>query len=395
MEEHFGDLAELRRLGDDAHALGIKIILDMVANHTSAYHPWVTDMPTPTWYNGTAEQHLANTWQTWTLKDAYSPPAMRQATLDGWFIDLLPDLNQNDPDVARYLIQNTLWWIGVAGIDGIRQDTWPYVPREFWRDWMNAIHREYPTVNVVGEVLDGDPVQVAFFQGGRAQFDGIDDEVESLFDFPLFYTTRRAFGEGQSLREVAQMLARDLLYPNPDALVTLNGLHDVGRFMNERGATPAGLRLALTFQLTARGIPLIYYGDEINLPGGNDPDNRRDFPGGWQEDARSAFDAAGRTPEEQATWSHVQRLLRLRAARPELRRAPMENLLVGEQTWVYRRGRTVVALNNGTQPALVRLPAADLWLASPAADALGGCAPPRVQAGFVTIEIPARGGCVF
>jgi hypothetical protein len=107
------------------------------------------------------------------------------ADLDGWFIDILPDLNQNDPEVARYLIQNTLWWIGVAGIDGIRQDTWPYVPREFWRDWMEAIHREYPTVNVVGEVLDGDPALVSFFQGGRAQFDGIDDEVESLFDFPL------------------------------------------------------------------------------------------------------------------------------------------------------------------------------------------------------------------
>jgi len=395
VEEHFGDLAELRRLVADAHAAGIKIILDMVANHTSAYHPWVTDPPTPTWYNGTAEKHVANTWQTWTLRDAYSPAPMRQATLDGWFIDLLPDLNQNDPEVARYIIQNTLWWIGVAGIDGIRQDTWPYVPRAFWRDWMNAIHREYPTVNVVGEVLDGDPVQVAFFQGGRAQFDGIDDEVESLFDFPLFYATRRAFGEGQSLREVAMMLARDLLYPNPDALVTLNGLHDVGRFMNERGATPAGLRLAFTFLLTARGIPLIYYGDEIGMAGGNDPDNRRDFPGGWKADAHNAFVAAGRTTEEQATWSHVQRLLRLRAARPELRRAPMENLRVDEQVWVYRRGNTVMALNNGAQPATVRLPAAEFGAAALPPDALGVCGAPVAAGGYVAVTIPARSGCVF
>jgi glycosidase len=395
VEEHFGDLAELRRLVDEAHALGIKVILDMVANHTSAYHPWVTDPPTPTWYNGTAGEHLANTWQTWTLRDPYSPPPLRQETLDGWFIDLLPDLNQNDPEVARYLIQNTLWWIGASGIDGIRQDTWPYVPREFWRDWMNAIHREYPTMNVVGEVLDGDPVQVSFFQGGRTQWDGIDDEVESLFDFPLFYPMRRAFAEGQALREVPLMLARDLLYPNPDALVTLIGLHDVGRFMNERGATPAGLRLAFTFMLTARGIPLIYYGDEIGLAGGNDPDNRRDFPGGWQEDARSAFEAAGRTPEEQATWTHVQKLLRLRTARPELRRAPMENLHVSDQAWLYRRGRSVVALNNAPQPATVRLPAAQFGSEAPVADALGLCPTPRVQEGFVTVEIPARTGCVF
>lgn len=390
VEERFGDMAELRRLVDEAHALGIRIILDMVANHTSAFHPWVEDSPTPTWYNGTAASHLANTWQTWTLADPASPPALRESTLDGWFIDLLPDLNQDDPEVARYIIQNTLWWVGMTGIDGIRQDTWPYVPRSFWRDWMNAIHREYPTLNVVGEVYDGDPALVSFFQGGRTQFDGIDSEVESLFDFPLFFTLRRAFGEGQPLREVAMMIARDRLYPEPDALVTFIGLHDVPRFMNERGATRDGLELAFTFLLTARGTPLIYYGDEIALPGGGDPDNRRDFPGGWSEDARNAFDAAGRTQEERAVWSHVQQLLQLRATRPELRRAPMENLHVAEQVWVFRRGATVVALNNGREPVTVQLPMRSLR-----PDALGVCAPPAAQDGFVAVTIPAREGCVF
>lgn len=390
VEERFGDMAELRRLVDDAHALGIKVVLDMVANHSSAFHPWVEDSPTPTWYNGTAESHLANTWQTWTLADPASPPALRASTLDGWFIDLLPDLNQNDPEVARYIIQNTLWWVGMSGIDGIRQDTWPYVPRTFWRDWMNAIRREYPMLKVVGEVYDGDPALVSFFQGGRTQFDGIDGEVESLFDFPLFFTLRRAFGEGQQLREVAMMIARDRLYPDPDALVTFIGLHDVPRFMHERGATRDGLELAFTFLLTARGIPLIYYGDEIALPGGGDPDNRRGFPGGWPEDPRNAFSAAGRTADEQAVWSHVQRLLQLRAARPELRRAPMENLHVGEQAWVFRRGRTVVALNNDTQPVTVHLP-----LESLPADALGACPAPAVRGGHVALTIPARAGCVF
>ena len=390
VEERFGDLAELRRLVDDAHALGIKIILDMVANHTSAFHPWVEDSPTPTWYNGTAADHLANTWQTWTLADPASPPALRETTLDGWFIDLLPDLNQDDPEVARYIIQNTLWWVGMTGIDGIRQDTWPYVPRSFWRDWMRAIHREYPTLNVVGEVYDGDPALVSFFQGGRTQFDGIDGGVESLFDFPLFFTLRRAFGEGQPLREVAMMVARDRLYPDPDALVTFIGLHDVGRFMNERGATRDGLELAFTFLLTARGTPLIYYGDEIALPGGGDPDNRRDFPGGWPDDPRNAFDAAARTPEEQAVWTHVQTLLRLRAARPELRRAPMENLHVAEQSWVFRRGNTVVALNNGSDAVTVRLPVRSL-----PPDALGVCSPPAAAGGSVDVTIPARSGCVF
>jgi glycosidase len=390
VDEHLGTLAELRQLVDDAHRSGIKIILDMVANHTGPYHPWVNDSPTPTWFHGTAAKHLANTWQVWTLADPYSTPAMREATLDGWFIDILPDLNQGDPEVARYINQNTLWWAGVSGIDGIRQDTWPYVPRTFWRDWMNAIKREYPSMTVVGEVFDGDPSLVSFFQGGRRGWDGIDTRVDAMFDFPLLFPLRRAFAEGKSLREVAQMLSRDHLYPNASALMPFLGNHDVGRFMNEPGATIDGLKLAYTFLLTVRGTPLLYYGDEIAMPGGGDPDNRRDFPGGWRSDPRNAFEASGRTDSQQAVWAHVQRLLKLRAERSELRTARMEHLQAGEQSFVYRRGRTVVALNNDTTSVTIRLPIAAL-----PDDALGVCAKPRAENGGVTIVVPRRSGCVF
>jgi len=390
VDEHLGDLDAFKALVDEAHALGIKIILDMVANHTGPYHPWVTSSPTATWYHGTAEKHLANTWQTWTLADPYSPPSMRRETLDGWFIDILPDLNQDDPEVARYIIQNTLWWIGVSGMDGIRQDTWPYVPRRFWRDWMDAIKREYPTVRVVGEVFDGDPTMIAFFEGGRTQFDGIDDKVDMLFDFPLYFPLRHAFAEGKSVREVAQMLARDRLYRDPNALVTFLGLHDVARFMNEQGASTEGLKLAFTFMLTARGIPLIYYGDEIALPGGNDPDNRRDFPGGWPNDARNAFTASGRNAQEQDVWQHVQKLLKLRAERADLRRAATQHLEVGDQTYVYRRGRTVVAINNDARPIEVRVAALESLT-----DALGICSPARRDGNSFVIALPARSGCVY
>jgi glycosidase len=315
---------------------------------------------------------------------------MRRETLDGWFIDILPDLNQDDPDVARYLIQNTLWWAGVSGIDGIRQDTWPYVPRTFWRDWMTAIRREYPALRVVGEVFDGDPALVSFFEGGRPQFDGIDDQVDALFDFPLYYPLRRAFAEGRSIREVAQMVSRDRLYRHPPSLVTFLGLHDVSRFMSEPNATVAGLKLAYTFLLTARGTPLVYYGDEIALPGGGDPDNRRDFPGGWPDDPRNAFDASGRTPEQQAVFAHVQNLLQLRAATPDLRHGATEHIAVTEQQYVYRRGAVVVALNNDTKPVDVRVPAA-----VPGTDALGRCATPRRDGAVTVISLPARAGCVF
>jgi glycosidase len=390
VDEHFGDLALLRELVDDAHRHGIKIILDMVANHTGPYHPWVAAPPTPTWYHGTAEKHLANDWQTWTLADPYSRPEVRERTLDGWFIDILPDLNQDDPEAARYLIQNSLWWVAMTGVDGIRQDTWPYVPRRFWRDWMTALKREFSALDVVGEVFDGNPAMIAFFEGGRPQFDGIDTRVDMMFDFPLYFPMRRAFGEGKSLREVAQALSHDRLYRDPSARVTFLGLHDVARFMNEKGATPAGLKLAYTFLLTTRGVPLLYYGDEIGLPGGGDPDNRRDFPGGWRDDSRNAFEASGRTAEEQSIFGHLQKLLAIRAARAGLRGRSTELLVAAEQALVYRRGATVVALNNDTTAVTVTVRTRALG-----DDLLGGCGRPVAEAGIARLAIPPRTGCLF
>ncbi|MGH7561071.1 MAG: alpha-amylase family glycosyl hydrolase [Gemmatimonadales bacterium] len=392
VDEHLGDLAGFRQLVDEAHRHGIRIILDMVANHTGPYHPWVTSPPTPTWYHGTAERHLSNDWQIWTLADPYSTPAVRERTLDGWFIDILPDLNQDDPETARYIIQNSLWWVGTSGIDGIRQDTWPYVPRRFWRDWMGALKREFPRLTVVGEVYDGDPTVIAFFEGGRVKWDGLDDKVDALFDFPLHFPMRRAFGEGRHLREVAQMLSRDRLYRDASSLVTFLGLHDVSRIRNERGATTAGIKLGFTFLLTTRGTPLIYYGDEIGMPGGGDPDNRRDFPGGWREDARNAFEASGRTPEEQEIRAHVQTLLRLRASRPGFRGRATQVLNAGEQTMIYRRGETVVALNNDTAAVTLRIPAATGALGP---DLLGVCATPRLEGREIVVAIPVRSGCLF
>ena len=390
VEEHFGTLPQLRQLVDASHKLGIKIILDMVANHTGPYHPWVKDAPTPTWFHGTEANHPNNDWQTWTLADQNATAEMRRNTLDGWFVNILPDLNQDDPDVARYIIQNTLWWVGVSGLDGIRQDTWPYVPRTFWRDWMAAIKRQYPTLKVVGEVLDGDPAMISFFEGSRTPFDGVRTGVDKMFDFPLHFTIRRVFGEGQSIRAIGQVLAHDQLYRDPTSLVTLLGLHDVPRFMHEKGATVAGLKLAYTLLLTIRGTPLIYYGDEIALPGGNDPDNRRDFPGGWRGDARDAFVAGGRTAEQQSVFTHVQRLLTIRGQRADLRGAKTEHLYIDDRVFVYRRGASVIALNNDTTAVTI-----DVAGAVGVNDALGVCGAPVTRGARTAITIPARSSCVF
>ncbi len=402
VEEHFGTLAKLRELVDTAHAAGLKIVQDQVANHSSPYHPWLQDPPTPSWYNGSADAHLDCTWQTWTLADPHSTERMQRETLRGWFVNILPDLNQDDPEVARYIIQNTLWWVDVTGLDGIRQDTLPYVPRRFWSEWMAHIKREHPALSVVGEMFDGDPALVSFFEGGAARYDGIDSRIDTLFDFPLYYPIRSAFAQGHSIRPLAQMIARDRLYLRPGSLWTFLGLHDVPRFMSESGATTAGLELAMTFLLTARGTPLLYYGDELALAGGADPDNRRDFPGGFENDPASAFESAGRTPEQQAVWEHVRRLARLRGELAPLRLGATVHLLATEQAYVFARvtesgESVVVAFNNDTKPASLVVPieGARLSEGTSLEDRLRVGPRLRVESGRISLALPARSAAVY
>ncbi len=358
VEERYGDMRKLRELVDKAHAAGIKVIQDQIANHTSPYHPWATDRPTPTWFYGTVENHLSNNWQKWTAMDPNATRATQQRNLEGWFIDILPDLNQDDEEVRRYLIQNTLWWLGTVGFDAIRMDTLPHVPRHFWRDWTAAIKREYPNVNILGELFDGDPALLAYYQKGRAGHDAIDTGIDTLYDFALHYALRDVFAKGEPVRKLAQVLAHDQLYPNPQVLVPFVGVHDMPRFMNEKGATVEGLKLAQTFIMTTRGTPLLYYGDELAMPGGGDPDNRRDFPGGFPGDPRNAFTKEGRTSVENVVFEHVKRLAKLRADLPALRRGSLVHVYDEEQQTVFARvlpdQTTFLAFNNDTKPATLR-----------------------------------------
>jgi glycosidase len=402
VEEHFGTLADLRALVDAAHAAGLKVIQDQVANHTGPYHPWVSDPPTPTWFNGTEARHAANTWQTWTLQDPNATPDVQRVTLDGWFLDILRDLNQDDEDAARYIVQNSLWWVGMLGLDGIRQDTWPYVPRAFWQRWMDALKREHPMLTAVGELFDSDPAMVSFFAGGAARFDGIDTKVDSLFDFPLLGALRGAFASGKPVRDVAQMLARDHLYPDASALTTFIGNHDMQRFMNEPGATTAGLKLAQTFILTTRGTPQLFYGDEIAIGGGGDPDNRRSMPGAFPGDLRNAFTEAGRTPEEQDVFAHLSKVLQLRRELAPLRRGRLRQLFVSDQQYVYARtldrSAVVVAINNATAPATVSVPVGGAGLADGVelVDRLGAVPGAiAVAGGSIMLPLPARGAAIL
>jgi glycosidase len=355
VEEHYGTMPKLRELVDKAHAAGFKVIQDQIANHTSPYHPWATERPTPTWFYGTVESHLSNNWQKWTTMDTHASRETQRRNLEGWFIDILPDLNQDDEEVRRYLIQNTLWWLGTVGFDAVRMDTLPHVPRHFWRDWSAAIHAEYPNVNILGELFDGDPALLSYFQRGKVGRDGIDTGIDTVYDFALHYAVRDAFARGESVRKLQQVLAHDHLYPHPDSLVPFVGVHDMLRFMSEKGATVEGLKLAQTFVMTTRGTPLLYYGDELAMPGGGDPDNRRDFPGGFPDDERNAFVWSGRTPTERDVFDRLKRLAQLRQEFPALRRGSLIQLYDEEQQTAYARvlgsEAVVIAINNDTKPA--------------------------------------------
>jgi len=318
--------------------------------------------------------------------------------MEGWFLDFLPDLNQNDPEVARYLIQNTLWWIGVTGTDGVRMDTWQYVPNNFWHQWNSALKREFPRLTVVGEVKDGDVVHTAYFQG-RAR-DGAHSGLDSLLDFPLFYSIRHAFAEGKSLDEVPKTLAKDYLYSNPNVLVTLLGGHDDGRFMSENNATAAGLQLADVFVLTTRGVPQLYYGDEIAMTGAAEATARADFPGGFAGDKRNAFTAEGRTKEQQEIFATVRNMVRLHASLEPLRSGALLNLYVKDQQYAYarktKRDVVVVAINNEAKPAIIEFDVSETGLKNGESltDRLSG-GEASVQNGKLKLTLPSRTAAIL
>lgn len=400
VEEHFGSLSKLRELVSIAHRMGIKIVQDEVVNHTGPYHPWVDDPPTPTWFNGTKQKHLANAFQTWTLHDPRPVALLKKETMEGWFLDFLPDLNQNDPEVARYLIQNTLWWIGVTGTDGIRMDTWQYVPNSFWRQWTSAIKREFPRFTVVGEVKDGDVVHTAYFQGGRVR-DGADSGLDSLLDFPLFYSIRHAFAEEKNLEEIPRTLAQDYLYSNPGILVTLLGGHDDGRFMSEKGANIAGLKLAHALVLTTRGVPQLYYGDEIGMTGADEPTTRADFPGGFPGDKRNAFTKQGRTREEDDAFEFIRKMARLHTELKSLQHGELINLHVSAQQYAYARktasGVVVIAINNDSKTASFEFEVGPAGLVDGAllVDRLGSLSEVRVSDRKVKLTLAGRSAAVL
>lgn len=363
LDQHMGSMDDYKDLVVDAHKLGMKVLIDFVANHTGPHHPWANDPPMPTWFHGSPEHHLEPAYSFSGLVDPHASPREYRRTIEGWFAGKLPDLNPDDPLLEKYLVQNAIWWTETAQLDGFRIDTFPYSSRRFWSQWDRGVSDVYPQINSIGEVADSDPTITSFFEGGRTQFDGIDTGLATVFDFPMEEALREVVIGGAPMQKIIGVLQHDDLYPHPEMLVTFIGNHDHSRFISEKGSNTAKLKAAFSLLLTLRGIPQIYAGDEIGMPGGPDPDNRHDFPGGFPGDSRSSFTAAGRTPEQQDIFAHVRSLLALRSAHPALRTGKQWHIGWDETYYAFLRESPeeslLIVYNNAPSARELKIPLQD------------------------------------
>ncbi|GGG66225.1 alpha-amylase family glycosyl hydrolase [Edaphobacter dinghuensis] len=410
VDEHYGSLADLKTLAASLHQRGMKLVLDTVPNHVGPAHPWANDPPEPDWFHGTRQHHHVAQGDFAPLTDPHAPWSAQRDITEGWFADILPDLNQENPDVAQYLTQNAVWWIEEAGLDGLRIDTFPYVGRAFWHGYDAQLHALYPRLTMVGEVHTPDATINSAFAAGVTR-NGVDTGLDTPFDYPSYFTLCDVLLHDAPMSKLADLWRLDALYPHPERLVSFLGNHDTPRFISEAGSTPAKTKLAFTIVLTMRGMPQIYTGDEIAMTGGDDPDNRHDFPGGFPDSTQpNAFNAATRTVAQNEMHDWVQGLLTLRRAHTALQTGEEQILKADTNVLVYVRGnqlqqgcaakdsgeRVVVTVNKADQPQTLTIPEA--------MTALEGCsvkeplwgtnAAFKVKDDAVSITIPANASAI-
>ena len=381
VDAHLGTLKDYQELVAAAHQQHMKILFDAAPNDVGMKHPWVSNPPMPDWFHGTMQHHmdssasLKGTFYGKTggegggndlfqsLIDPHAPTEMKRNLTEGWRFGVLPDMNTENPMVAQYLLQNSIWWAEVSGLDGYRLNAFPYVGRKFWAEWHAGLRRIYPYLTTIGEVFHPDPSVTSFFVGGVKRYDGNDSGLSTVFDFPMYFALRDVLLWNAPVGRIADVLRHDALYAHPETLVPFFANHDVPRFASVEGSSVAKEKLAFGLTLTLRGIPEIYYGDEIGMAGGEDPDNRRDFPGGWIGDSNDAFTQSGRTREQQEIFSYVQTLLSIRGEHEALRGARLWHMVSDESCYVFVREseeeRLMVAFNNSDKPRELRVPLKD------------------------------------
>lgn len=358
IDPRFGTNDDYCNMIAEAHKRGLKVVMDMIFNHSGVCHKWMTDMPSKDWYNHTDGSVLTN-FRLSTANDPYRSDYDYDRTTNGWFVPAMPDLNQRNPHLLRYLTQSSIWWIEYAGIDGIRMDTHPYADPEGMSKWLAAVLNEYPDYNIVGECWYGEAAGTAFWQkGSRLNTTGIDSNLPTVMDFPTMMLARDAFKTQSTrltgLNAIYDRLALDYLYEDPQHVLTMLDNHDSDRFLLEMPENLGWWKQAFAFMLTTRGIPQMYYGDELLMHGskeGSDGFVRRDMPGGFPGDKVNAFVDAGRTDMQREAWNFISRLANWRRGNEVISKGSLKHFMPENGVYVYERsykGKRVVVMMNGT-----------------------------------------------
>lgn len=371
VDPRFGTNEDYARLVAEAHAKGLKVVMDMIFNHCGYDHPWVKDMPSKDWFN-TPEwmkkgdsYYLQTSYKLTPVLDPYASKVDKRETVDGWFVRSMPDLNQKNPHVMTYLIQNSEWWIETVGIDGIRMDTYPYADRKAMSQWMKILNEEYPNFNTVGETWVTEPAYTAAWQKD-SKLSKVNSYLKTVMDFSFYDKINLAKHEEtdawwKGLNRIYNSLCYDYLYENPSSVMAFIENHDTDRFL-ENGKDTLALKQALALLLTINRIPQLYYGTEVLMNGTKevtDGNVRCDFPGGFVGDKHNAFTAEGRTKAENSMFNWLSKLLKWRRNNMVITKGKQIQFIPYKGVYVIARqwnDQTILTILNGTsQPVTLPL----------------------------------------
>ena len=362
VDPRFGTNEEYRNLIDKSHKRGIKVVMDMIFNHSGSSHPWIEDLPSKDWLNYPDGSKLTN-FRLSTINDPYASEYDRTRSVKGWFVPSMPDLNQQNPHLMRYLIQNSIWWIEFSKIDGIRMDTYPYADMEPMAQWITDVQKEYPGYNIVGEAWYGDVAGTAYWQRGSRLNKHGDPNLPTVMDFPTMIIATQAFHEntleyGQGLNKIYNRLALDYLYEDTKSVLTFLDNHDTDRFLLTEPKNLGAWKQGVAFLLTTRGIPQIYYGTELLMHGDKkktDGDVRKDVPGGFPGDKINAFTREGRTKLQNEAIDFMSKVANWRKGNKVISEGSLKHFMPENGMYVYesRLGdKRAVVIMNGTDRQL-------------------------------------------
>ena len=357
VDPRLGSNDDYRQLVDECHKHGLKMVMDMIFNHCADTHPWNLDAPSKDWFNY-PHYGLQTSYKLTPVLDPYASEVDKRETVDGWFVSCMPDLNQRNPHVIKYLIQNSMWWIETIGIDGIRMDTYPYADREAMAHWMKVLNDEYPNFNTVGETWVAEPAYTAAWQKD-SKLSKVNSYLKTVMDFSFFEKinsakTEETDGFNQGYNRVYNSLVYDYLYTDPSHVMAFLENHDTNRFL-ENGKDTTGLKQAYALLLTINRIPQLYYGSEVLMNGVKNISDgyvRQDFPGGFPGDKHNCFNSEERTPEENAMFKWLSKLLHWRNGNEVISKGKQIQFMPFKGVYVVARqynGKNVMTIINGTR----------------------------------------------